>query len=671
MDKKVTWLHLSDLHFRVTEDNFESELIYDRLLEDLKHIEEHIDLVFVTGDIAYSGRIEEYERASIFFNNVLEILSLGREAIFFVPGNHDVQRSNTANYVSKMLDGINSEKEVAEILGSKELREIFLKRLNNYYDFVKNSAFPIEKSELSYTKNININGIEIAVVGLNSAWGSNSNLEKGNIILGERQVIEAFSKIHNPQVTITLLHHPIYYFRDEDVESVESVINNRSDFVLHGHIHRRKVITQKMPDSMVHYLVAGASYEKNSTTTNLAYNYVSADFESGIADICLRKYDNISSCWVSDKAYGENGKSVFLLRQSSFKLNDYISQTQRRVEGVGYESTTAQLLVGKLGENKLKLLEELQNSYQTSLLSEDDLRQYLEVLLNLNKKKIKEKILKIPAIPKQLLNGIKDNKCVLFAGAGASMDAKMPSWKELVVALVERLKEEYSNLPNRELEEVEKLLCEGKYMILAAYCLRKLGAYEFSDVLKQKLSCNGKKSYTHGLLAKIPFRAVITTNFDLFIEQTNSANGRMCKTLLPNDMNISEERLGGALPVLKIHGSYETPDSIVLTKAGIRELLFNKPQYNETLKQYFTENTVLFYGYSFNDPDIDFILQGIMADKKGLTRKHYALLPNVGEIEIAYLLQEYNIQVISYDTENDGHLAARGFLENIVQQLQQ
>ncbi len=78
-------------------------------------------------------------------------------------------------------------------------------------------------------------------------------------------------------------------------------------------------------------------------------------------------------------------------------------------------------------------------------------------------------------------------------------------------------------------------------------------------------------------------------------------------------------------------------------KAGIRELLFNKPQYNETLRRYFTENTVFFYGYSFNDPDIDFILQGIMADKKGLTRKHYALLPNVGEIEAEYLLKEYNL----------------------------
>lgn len=631
MDKKITWLHLSDLHFRVTKDNFESQLIYDKLLEDLKHIEKQIDLIFVTGDIAFSGHTEEYALASKFFNSVLEILNLKKENIFFVPGNHDIQRSNTANYVSKMLESINSEKEVSEILGSKELRKVFLKRLNNYYEFVGNNSFPIEKSELSYTKNINVNGIEVAIVGLNSAWSSTSSSEKGNIVLGERQVIEAFSKIEKPQITITLLHHPIYYFKDDDVESVEAVINNRSDFVLHGHIHSRKVITQKMPDSVVHYLVAGASYENNNFTSNLAYNYVSANLESGIADVCLRKFHNISSSWVSDKSYSENGKLQFSLPPRLVEKNinsDY-----------GFDETIG------------------------SLVEEKDEAYVIEKIT------IEKAPLVIPSIPKQLLNNVKDNECVLFAGAGASMDAKMPSWNELVVALAECLRDEYSDLADKELEEIEKLLCEGKYLVLAEYCLKKLGSYDFSRVLKLKLSCEGKKSLTHNLLAQIPFRAVITTNFDLFVEQTNATNGRLCRTLLPNDMSISEGRLGGALPVLKIHGSYEEPESIVLTKAGIRELLFNKPQYNETLRRYFTENTVFFYGYSFNDPDIDFILQGIMADKKGLTRKHYALLPNVGEIEAAYLLKEYNIQVISYNTENGGHLAARGFLENIVKDL--
>lgn len=634
MSKKVTWLHLSDLHFRVTEDSFERQLIYDGLLEDLKHIEEHIDLVFVTGDIAYSGCQEEYIIASEFFDNVLKILNLSKDAIFFVPGNHDIQRSTSANYISKMLAGIQSEKEVSEILGSKELRELFLKRLNNYYDFVGNNAFPIEKSELSYTKNININGIDIAIVGLNSTWGSTSSDEKGNIVLGERQVLEAFSKIGTPHITFTLLHHPIYYFTDEDVCRVESIINSRSDFVLHGHIHNRKIITQRMPDSIVHYLVAGASYDEN--VFNIAYNYVSADIESGIADVWLRKFDYFSRSWISDKSYDSSGKIQFSLPQRLITEKPVAGE----MEGYG--------IANALWNEESKVANGIER---------------------ISTEKNDEKPLVIPTIPKQLLNSIKDNKCVLFAGAGASMDAKMPSWNELVVALVERLKEEYSDLADRELEELEKLLCEEKYMVLAAYCLRKLGAYEFSDVLKQKLSCSGKKSLTHEVLGKIPFKAIITTNFDVFIELTNAKNGKMYKVILPNEMNISEETLEGILPILKIHGSYENPDSIVLNKAGIRELLFHKPIYIETLKKYFMENTILFYGYSFKDQDIDFVLQSIMADKKGMTRKHYALLPDVGEIEAEYLLQEYNIQVISFNTESNGYLPAREFLQKIIEQL--
>lgn len=58
-----------------------------------------------------------------------------------------------------------------------------------------------------------------------------------------------------------------------------------------------------------------------------------------------------------------------------------------------------------------------------------------------------------------------------------------------------------------------------------------------------------------------------------------------------------------------------------------------------------------------------------MADKRGLTRKHYALVPNVGEIEVAYLLKEHNIQVIPYLIKPHGHMPARGFLERIIKEL--
>ena len=80
-------------------------------------------------------------------------------------------------------------------------------------------------------------------------------------------------------------------------------------FVLYGHIHNQKIIIQKMPDSAVHYLVAGAYYDENMF--NLAYNYVSADLESGVVNVYLGKFDNGKSTWISDNSYNKYGRVQF------------------------------------------------------------------------------------------------------------------------------------------------------------------------------------------------------------------------------------------------------------------------------------------------------------------------------------------------------------------------
>jgi len=626
MNKRISWLHLSDLHFQHREDNFESELAYSKLLDDLKQLETSIDCVFITGDIAYSGEEKEYKIATEFFHKVSASLNVPNNRFFFVPGNHDILRNDTMHYLSKITDNIQNEKDLSGILGKKELLDLFLSKFHNYSTFVENFVAS-SNSRLAYTENICINGVDVSIVGLNSAWTSTTSQEKGRILLGERQVLEAYSKIKNPQITFTLLHHPVNYFQDEDAIRVESLINRRSDFVLYGHIHNRKIVTQQMPDSVVHYFGAGASYDND--VTSLAYNYATADLDSGIISVWLRKFNTIGNCWVSDNSYNECGKIQLRLPARLLNGLDDVDYIHRSIND-------AEVKQG---------------------------------LLYMDKETVHKDLFEIPAIPKLLLASIQKKECVLFAGAGASMDAKLPSWHELVVTLVQHVIEDHPDLPDYEKEEINKLFCEKKYLILAEYCLKKMGPYEFSEIIGQKLSCNGKKSLTHDILAQIPFKAILTTNFDNFIEQANAQNNHFYRSLLPNDMNISEEKFSGILPILKIHGSYEKPESIVLTKAGLRDLLFNNPEYSETLKRYFTKNTVLFYGYGFNDPDIDFILQEIMASKRGWTKKHYAILPDVGEIEAEYYLREYNVPVITYRTGTYGHLPARSFLEKIVEAL--
>lgn len=94
--KSIRWLHLSDLHFRGDEawDRRTVVKALHRKAESLKDEGLAPDLVFVTGDVAWSGKRGEYEHAQRFFTQLGDVLGLKpRESFFVVPGNHDVDRA--------------------------------------------------------------------------------------------------------------------------------------------------------------------------------------------------------------------------------------------------------------------------------------------------------------------------------------------------------------------------------------------------------------------------------------------------------------------------------------------------------------------------------------------------------------------------------------------------
>lgn len=90
-----TWLHLSDLHFRES-TSWDADIVLRELLKDIKARVTVDDLrpnlIFVTGDIAYSGKKSEYRLAATFFDQLLGVTGLDKKHLFVVPGNHDVDR---------------------------------------------------------------------------------------------------------------------------------------------------------------------------------------------------------------------------------------------------------------------------------------------------------------------------------------------------------------------------------------------------------------------------------------------------------------------------------------------------------------------------------------------------------------------------------------------------
>jgi 3',5'-cyclic AMP phosphodiesterase CpdA len=140
------FLHLSDIHFGQEKKGTlpKHEFVRDALVTDAKSLAESrgaATRILITGDIAYSGKQEEFTRATAWLEKLTEACGCGETHVSTIPGNHDCDvqgisnqakmiyaqlRLNTPEQVQANLDGIAQDDESANP---------FLPKLRAYRDF--------------------------------------------------------------------------------------------------------------------------------------------------------------------------------------------------------------------------------------------------------------------------------------------------------------------------------------------------------------------------------------------------------------------------------------------------------------------------------------------------------------------------------------------------------
>ena len=135
----IRWLHLSGTHFREDElwDRRATLRALIAKVSDLKSKGLTPDMVFVTGDIAWSGKPKEYEQATRFFHELNKVLDLDpKDRWFLVRGNHDVDRSRIKAAHRAITKSLQDETAVEELLlrDPDSLRSVST-RLEAYYNF--------------------------------------------------------------------------------------------------------------------------------------------------------------------------------------------------------------------------------------------------------------------------------------------------------------------------------------------------------------------------------------------------------------------------------------------------------------------------------------------------------------------------------------------------------
>jgi predicted MPP superfamily phosphohydrolase len=318
----VTWLHISDAHFGAPDMAGELNSVIAMLLDDLQRlrVERELapDFLFFTGDIAFgelpgSRLTDQYQAALELLCKLEELCAIPRSHMFLVPGNHDVNRTRVDKAQTGWLDSL-LQGEADATLAVDQLwakaddvsRERYLERLENYAGFLQRAKLTHlleDRSRLVYTHCRQVRGVQVAITGLNTAWSSCRDREKGKLWLGQAQVRTSAHQVRNADLSIALGHHPPGWFNEYEDPGWYETITTHYDFYLHGHEHNNWV-----EEHAGHVRVAaGALYERRLTATG--YNFVRVDFEQPSAEVFLRQYDARGGGWIPRCIYRKTDDS--------------------------------------------------------------------------------------------------------------------------------------------------------------------------------------------------------------------------------------------------------------------------------------------------------------------------------------------------------------------------
>ncbi len=302
----ITWLHLSDLHFR-NGTSYDENIVLGALLKDLAERMQkdglRPDFIIVTGDIAHGGQAAEYRLAARFFDDLLRITGLGKDRLFLVPGNHDLDRSLITRGARAIASSLNDRKSVNEVLGTVADRKLLLARFQGYKAFLKKHLaghLTFDDRRYFYVKTFEVAGRVVSVLGLNSAWTSSSDEDRNRLLVGERQVRDALAEAGTERaLCLALVHHPFDWLRDFDRADAEALLRGRCQFILHGHMHNVGLLQGRDPDTECVMIAAGACYETREYPNS--YNLVRLDLAAAQGTVHLRTYsDRGGGFWAKD-----------------------------------------------------------------------------------------------------------------------------------------------------------------------------------------------------------------------------------------------------------------------------------------------------------------------------------------------------------------------------------
>ena len=221
----------------------------------------------------------------------------------------------------------------------------------------------------------------------------------------------------------------------------------------------------------------------------------------------------------------------------------------------------------------------------------------------------------IDAFIKAYALDLQGDSAAIFAGAGMSKAVGYVDWRELLADITHELGLD--------------IKLEHDLIAVAQYHVNQRGGNSdgLAKKILQEFSEHAEPSEVHEVIARLPVGTYWTTNYDTLIEDALRNAFRVA------DVKRNIEQLTNTKPkrdavVYKMHGDVSDSTSAVLYKEQYERYHVERAPFVTALLGDLVSKTFLFIGFSFSDPNLDYILSRLHIYGKA-KRTHYCIMKAV------------------------------------------
>ena len=210
------------------------------------------------------------------------------------------------------------------------------------------------------------------------------------------------------------------------------------------------------------------------------------------------------------------------------------------------------------------------------------------------------------------LKEIREDNAAIFAGAGLSAPAGFVNWRDLLRPIAEELR-----------LDVDR---EHDLVALAQYHCNENGGHrhKLNQLLIEQFTVGAIPTDNHRILARIPISTYWTTNYDRLIETALKDTGKIADVKYVTEQLATTKSRRDAV-VYKMHGDVEHPHDAVLIKDDYEKYHMKRGAFINALSGDLVSKTFLFIGFSFTDPNLDYVLSRVRVNFRENQRQHYCI----------------------------------------------